>query len=272
MGEVCLKEEVIRPDRLDEVLDPDVLEPERGVDVVLEVLRGALLEILALVRGHLVPLVFRRLHDERNPATAALHGDQLQLRVAVEQAAHHEAGDHLRVGHVHERRHRCELSLRAERAPAVVVQYERLDARTDVEVDGQLKFANYLPKRVPVGLAVVRLAEYLRPVGERYACEVQLLLDPPGLLERGVQVPEGEESLRKQPAAGVMLPLGDGVVVDLSTGDAHLFVFDVQESGGAEAARVGIDDLGVYPHPVHHSQARLDQIGGFIHLLERRER
>ena len=266
---VCQEQEVVLPDGVDEVLDPLVLEPEGGVDVVPEVLRGASLELLGCVGGHLVEIPFGGLHGEGYPATTALHRHDLQLRIAVKDTAMDEVqnrGGRVRVGEGGEDRH---FLHEAEGRPGERIHRGKGGkSGADVEVHGQLKVVDQLPERLPVGLAEIRQVKRTRPVGDGNASQVELFLYPPDLLQAGVQIPEREHRLREEPVVRLPLPIGAGVVVDFHALDAQLRILDVQEGESPEAARIRVHDLGVDAHAVHELYAGLDFIDCLVHLLE----
>ena len=151
----------------------------------------------------------------------------LSVRVAVEQVAHAEVDDDPDVAHVHLRRQHRERALgtegvpgrarrRRDRAPLarrvlhlglVAHRPQRLHlllagARADVEARHRAGLVEEVPHRLEVRLVELGQAEHLRLV--RQGEPAHALVEQAGhLLDRQVHVPDREQSLAEQPAAGL---------------------------------------------------------------------
>ena len=120
-----------------EVSHADPLEPEASKDVVQEVLRGPPLGHAQFLVHHLIELVFERFQRERHPAHSTLGGDDLELLVLVEDAAHHEIGQGDGVGLEEHRGRDRQIALKAELHPGGVEGVEDA-AAAEVEVEDLL--------------------------------------------------------------------------------------------------------------------------------------
>src|SRR5579875_78362 len=165
MGEIRLEQDPILADGIDEVTQTVevVLEPERRVDVRLEVLRRLPLHLPQVVGGVLRHLVVERLEDERDPSPPAFDGDHLKLGVAIEYPGEDHVHDHPRVPNEQQGAADRELSVDWMRRPWVLpVEAHSRHARPDVEVNGKLVLDERRPEGIPLGAGEVRSPQVLR--------------------------------------------------------------------------------------------------------------
>ena len=205
------------PDGVDQVgqLVPVVLEPERGIQIAPEVLRGQLAQCGELLRCVLRHLVIQRFEDERDPSHSALDRDDLQLRMPVEHSREDHVGHHAGVPDEEERAPDRKFRVLGMRLPRVLPEEgHRRHAGADVEMDRQLQVRADLPERVPRAVRQVRRSEVLGIRGHVHASRAQSG-HAARLADTSVDVPGRHQGQRKEAVARVRLDLRHSVVVDL---------------------------------------------------------
>ena len=247
----------------------EVLEPERGEDLPAEVLRRLHRQALALGRHRLLELVVHRLEQERHPADARLHGDEVDLRIALTEAAEDQVHDHLEVGDEQADRDHRQSPLRTIARPNQLVG--DAGACADVEVDRHLHILASIPERVPGRIAEVRQTKGFRCVAHRDPGHAEIL-NPLQFLNRCGDVPERNQALWEQPAGAFLLELGDRVVVDGAADVAQFGVLDLDEVLRAETGDVRVHDLLGDAELVEQFQPSLRFGRRLAHLVERGQR
>ena len=268
VGEVGLEEEVFRAPHFDGLDGAGFFEPEAAEALAAEVLAGQEVHFGVLFAAAGVePLPVHRFEQVGDPADAGLDGDEVEFGEAVAHAGEDHVEDG--VGVVEEE---LDGALGVGGLAAVVdgdVAQLGEVAGADVEVDREAEVLGLVPERVPVLLGQAGHAEDVGLVGHQHAL-VAAAVGALHFVDAGLDVPEGHGHDRDEAVGFDAGPFDQEVVVGADAFEAQGLVGQGEEVAAAEAADVGVDDLGVHAVFVHPLEPLADFPGAVVGLLQGR--